>query len=296
VAEWFPAGGDHATALPHPLEALLNFNVGLKLARMRAILARRAREDTISDKVRLLECDPELGLRIPPAHIARSREELVARTLFFDVGLWAVPREFIDPSGVGYLVLDGVLAREMLLADHTCAELIGEGDVLQPNISPDDKLVRYHVQWRVLEPLHVAILDDQVARALGSWPTVMAAILERAVRRTHRMAVHQALLQLSPVETRLLILLWHLAERWGRVTPEGVAIRLPLSHEMLGHLVGCRRASVTTALARVCESGRLSRRPDGAWVLTGAPPEELAPLRWQARRPADAPASVPSLL
>ena len=50
-------------------------------------------------------------------------------------------------------------------------------------------------------------------------------MLERALRRTHRMAVHQALLQLSPVETRLLVLFWHLAERWGRVTPEGVACR-----------------------------------------------------------------------
>ena len=168
--------------------------------------------------------------------------------------------------------------------------------MLQPNVSRDDRLVSYHVQWRVLQPLRLAVLDEQVARTLGSWPTVMSAILERAIRRTHRMSVHQALLQLSPVETRLVLLLWHLAERWGRVTPEGVAVRLPLSHEMLGHLVGCRRPSVTTALARVCESGRLGRRADGTWVLHGSPPEQLEPLRWQARRTAGGPATVPSLL
>ena len=97
------------------------------------------------------------------------------------------------------------------------------------------------------------------------------------------MAVHQALLQLSPVETRLLILFWHLAERWGRVTPDGIVIGVQLSHEMLGHLVGCRRASVTTALARVVESGRLDRREDGSWVLHGSAPSELSTLHWQER-------------
>ena len=39
------------------------------------------------------------------------------------------------------------------------------------------------------------------------------------------MSIHQALLQLSPVETRLLVLFWYLAERWGRVTPDGISVR-----------------------------------------------------------------------
>ena len=83
----------------------------------------------------------------------------------------------------------------------------------------------------------------------------MATLLERAIRRTLRMSIHQALLQLSPVETRLLVLFWHLAERWGRVTPDGISVRLRMSHELLGQLVGCRRASVTTALHRINDSG-----------------------------------------
>ena len=70
------------------------------------------------------------------------------------------------------------------------------------------------------------------------------------------MSIHEALLQLSPVETRLLVLFWHLAERWGRVTPDGIGVRLRISHELLGQLVGCRRASVTTALRRIDDSGR----------------------------------------
>ena len=95
------------------------------------------------------------------------------------------------------------------------------------------------------------------------------------------MSVHQALLQLSPVETRLLVLFWHLAERWGRVTPDGISVRLRLPHELLGQLVGCQRASVTTALRHISDSGLLIRRSDGTWLLHGSPPGELAELNWQ---------------
>ena len=89
------------------------------------------------------------------------------------------------------------------------------------------------------------------------------------------MAIHQALLQLSPVETRLLVLFWHLAERWGRVTPRGICSRLSLTHQLLGQLVGCRRASVTTALKHLTTSDCSCTANDGSWLLTGSPPHEL---------------------
>ncbi len=94
----------------------------------------------------------------------------------------------------------------------------------------------------------------------------MGALLERVVRRVQRMSIHQALLQLSPVETRLLVLFWHLAERWGHVTPDGITVRLRISHEVLGQLVGCQRASVTTALRHIDESGLIVRKTDGTWL------------------------------
>ena len=172
-----------------------------------------------------------------------------------------------------------------MLVGTTCTELLGEGDVIQPWLpSTEEGLVRYHVLWRILSPTRLAVLDDTFARRLAEWPQVMSTLLERAIRRTLRMSIHQALLQLSPVETRLLVLFWHLAERWGRVTPDGISVRLRLSHELLGQLVGCRRASVTTALHRIDDSGLVVRKTDGTWLLRGSPPDELAEISWQ--RPA----------
>jgi hypothetical protein len=234
--------------------------------------------------VRILELDPELGLRVPAAEIERARVELTARVKSLPCGRWEVPHDEGDRGGLGFLMLEGLLARDVILAGTTATELLGEGDVLQPWVpARDDGLVRYHVQWHVLSPVRLAVLDAPFARSLACWPQVMGALLERAVRRTLRMSIHQALLQLSPVETRLLVLFWHLAERWGHVTPDGISVRLRMSHELLGQLVGCRRASVTTALGRIGESGLVVRSANSMWLLRGTPPDELAEIHWQER-------------
>jgi hypothetical protein len=234
--------------------------------------------------VQVLEVDPELGLRIPAAGITRARQELRAPLAEFSPGIWE-PSDAAPAARLGYLVLDGLLGRDVLLAGKTCTELIGETDVLMPPVAyaRDERLIHYHVQWHVIEPVRMAVLDDGFSRALSEWPQVMSALLERAMRRTLRQSIHQALLQLSPVETRLLVLFWFLAERWGRVTPAGIAVRLRLSHQLLGQLVGCQRASVTTALQRVAASGMLERRSGDVWLLHGDPPDELVHMHWQPR-------------
>jgi hypothetical protein len=202
--------------------------------------------------------------------------------LTLPAGHWDVPHGEGARGRLGFLILDGLLARDMTVAGRTATELLGDGDVVQPWLAHrDEGLVRYRVAWHVLMPVRLGVLDDDFGRSLARWPQVMSTLLERAVRRTHRMSIHEALLQLSPVETRLVVLFWHLAERWGHVTPAGIALRLRLPHALLGQLVGCRRASVTTALQHIYSTGALERRVDGSWLLMGDPPDELAGVHWE---------------
>jgi hypothetical protein len=92
----------------------------------------------------------------------------------------------------------------------------------------------------------------------------------RHVRRVRSLAFQRAIAQLPRVDDRMLVLLWALAERWGRVSPDGVRVPVGLPHRMLATLVGARRPSVTTALtgwrarARRAHRRRLAaaRRPD----------------------------------
>jgi CRP-like cAMP-binding protein len=50
------------------------------------------------------------------------------------------------------------------------------------------------------------------------------------------------------------------------VTPDGVRLELPLTHAVLGKLVGAHRPSVTTALGSLVDRGLVVRAEDG-WVL-----------------------------
>ena len=76
------------------------------------------------------------------------------------------------------------------------------------------------------------------------------------------------------MDERLLVLMWSLAERWGRVGPDGVRLPLALPHRTLATLVGARRPSVTTALSGLARDGLVERTPDG-WLLHGDPVDVL---------------------
>jgi CRP/FNR family cyclic AMP-dependent transcriptional regulator len=84
------------------------------------------------------------------------------------------------------------------------------------------------------------------------------------------------------VETRLLVQFWHLAERWGRVGPDGISISVPLTHEMLAKLVRATRPSVTTGLGRLASRGLLVRESDRGWRLSRRSREALHPMPVQA--------------
>lgn len=227
--------------------------------------------------VRILECDPDLAEDLSHENGRRAREVLVARTVCVRVGEWQIGPEEFEPSGnLGLLVVEGLLAREVKVGAHGCAELLGPGDVLQPwlRVGPDDS-VATDVVWDVLAPMVAAVLDRELMRRLAPWPEIAAALARRLGRRTHWLAFQLAVCSLRHLDDRLLLVLWHLADRWGRVTSGGVRLDLPFTHDTLAAAVGARRPSVSVALKRLAEQGRVESRPGSRWTLHGRPPAEL---------------------
>jgi hypothetical protein len=128
-----------------------------------------------------------------------------------------------------------------------------------------------------LADCHVAVLDHRCAASLARYPEIYAVLIERMDLRARRLATTQAIAALNRVDRRLLAILWHLAERWGRVTGGGVVVPLALSHRLLGQLVGARRPTVSSAVAQLVRDGALQRRPDGTWLLLGEPATGATP-------------------
>jgi CRP/FNR family transcriptional regulator, cyclic AMP receptor protein len=144
--------------------------------------------------------------------------------------------------------------------------------VLRPRpADPPSRLLRSNVRWSVLEPVRFAVLGRTFTAAVADYPEVSAALLDRVTDRAERLAVTQAICQLNGVDRRVLTLLWHLAERWGRVAGEGVVVPLSLPHRIIASMIGARRPTVSTAIARLIADHRIERRADGTWLLRGDP-------------------------
>ena len=229
-------------------------------------------------RVPIADLYPELVAEMPEQRREAARKELVAHVENLSTGPWTPGRE--RTGGVGILIVDGLLTRDVVLGETVATEIVGRGDVLRPaQHEGSGAPVPFDVEWRAIQPTTIAHLDRPFAAALARWPEAVEAIVAAAVRRSQSLALHLAVCHLRRVHTRVLVMMWHMADRWGKVGTEGVHVPLKLSHRALGHIVGAQRPSVTTALRRLAAEGRVSRRADGTWMLHGDPPETLARLR-----------------
>jgi CRP/FNR family transcriptional regulator, cyclic AMP receptor protein len=226
----------------------------------------------------LLEADPELARGLDPRRIREASTRLPVRVVEIHRGPWNPGRMLHSGSHpIGLLVLDGLLVREATVGDHPSAELLGPGDLLRAWEDRDaEVLLPRSVRWTALTGARVAVIDHSLAVRAAQWPEIFASLVERATRRAERLVVMQAIGHLTRVDDRLLALLWCLAERWGRVVPNGVLVNLRLPHRTLAGMVGARRPSVTTALGQLIARNAIERRADGGWILHGPPPEPPA--------------------
>jgi hypothetical protein len=224
----------------------------------------------MSDRPRipLLRLDPQLGQRMPSARREAADAALPVQVARLRQGEWDIGNGR-SSEHLGVLVLEGVIAHDVLMGGTASTELLGPGDLLQPWLRESQPLLGRTARWYVLAETRVALLDRQFSWQLGGWPEINAALMCRVTERAERLATAQAISKLTRVDRRVLAFLWHLAERWGRMTADGVHVPLTLSHRMLGQIVGARRPTVTAAVRLLIEAGDVVRRTDGSWLLTG---------------------------
>jgi CRP/FNR family cyclic AMP-dependent transcriptional regulator len=227
--------------------------------------------------IRVLESQPDLAQGLDDEQTALARRHVVAVLDSIEQGPWSPGEAYEEsPGAIGLLVVDGIVARDLRIAGRWCSELLGPGDLLRPwdHTDGDAESVSSDSSWTVLEPTRVAVLDERFARVACRWPQLMAGLVSRTLRRSRWMTIMLGISNLTRVDERVVAVMWHLADRWGHVTPDGVVVPVPLTHEMIGKLVGAHRPSVTSALGELSRDGVLERRDDG-WLLHGGPPERL---------------------
>jgi CRP-like cAMP-binding protein len=225
--------------------------------------------------VRVLAEDRRLAAQLPPDELTTATQQLVAAEVRVPEGPWR-PDGLLGgtPGDLGFLVVDGLLSRELRVGRHGVAELVGRKDILRPwDVDEGSGApVQHESAWRVLQSTRLAVLDARFAALAGRFPPLIAELLSRTLRRSRDLTLLLAITAMPRLDARLLAALWHLADRWGHVGPEGTLLPVRLTHETLAGLVGAQRPSVTTALRTLERRGALRRDARGGWILLGDPP------------------------
>lgn len=230
-----------------------------------------------SRRVRVLEVDRDLGAALDAEAYASACGCCMAQTIVLPAGRRWWP---VNPPGgadcLGLLVLEGVLLYRLRLAGRETIDLVGAGDLIRPWPPADEYAELFSTsRWQVLDPAELARLDLQFLRDAGAWPELLIALVERMSWHARSLKLRLAISQIPQLRTRLQVMLWHLADRFGRVDRYGVLVPLHLSCEVLAELVGARREAVSRRLKELADSGSVIR-DDGGWRLCGAPPLELS--------------------
>lgn len=235
----------------------------------------------------VLRIDPDLGSGIPEPRRSAAVRACLTGAVELPLGTWEPQEGEFESTGFGLLVLSGVLCRRVVQGESYGAELLGPGDLLRPwdrigewSSIPTDST------WTVIQNAQLAILDEDFARRASPYPELAAELLRRGLIRSRYLAILIAIISQRRIETRLTLLFWHLADRFGQRRGEWVQIPVPLTHSVLAELVAARRPSVTTALSGLHERGILLRDSDG-WRLNGTIPPELLAVEAATAEPAE---------
>lgn len=226
--------------------------------------------------VQVLREDPDLADAVAADRRDQAIEACTARALRIPAGSWRQDDSGALRDGIALLVLEGLLLRRVGIRGRYGAELLGQGDVLRP-WQPEDEAgaLAPRVQWNVLEPARLALLDVEFCRQFGPYPELAERLFGRAIERARSLAANMAIVHHARVDVRLHMLFWHLAGRWGRVRSDGTVLPVRLTHSVLAELVAARRPTVTSALSDLAKRG-LVRSVDDTWLLSGGPPGGLA--------------------
>jgi CRP-like cAMP-binding protein len=242
-----------------------------------------------ASSVSLLEVEPELGPLLAGEQLDQAgRFALPACTV---EGGADVIGTLNDTDAFGAIVLDGLLLHGTQIGERPALRLVEPGDVV-PFTRDTSAVPLATVSVRAATRSRIVLLDGHFLVAAQRWPQLTALVYRRAGDSSGRLATQLAISHLSRVDERLMSVMWLLADTWGHVTNSGIRLRLTLTHDALGELVGARRSTVTLALKELAKRGSLIRQAD-CWLILDPPPEprtvELEPPRLiDAPRPGSA--------
>lgn len=178
--------------------------------------------------------------------------------------------DVVESGAACCVVRSGRLALDFDEADaerHRTVTLLEEGDVLLP-ASESWTSVGPRVRGRALEPSVVLLIDPDRFETWLTEPRIAANLVRVLAAQIADRELAVAVALEPRVERRVLLKLRQLAERFGRVTPDGVRLDLRLTHQQLADMVGAVRESITIALGKLVAHDEITIENRTIWIHT----------------------------
>src|SRR3954469_13123721 len=112
-----------------------------------------------------------------------------------------------DHSAFGLLLLDGMLARRVVVSGTATLRLVGPGDVVGAAPAAASMLLAGS-GWRAAAPTRRAVGGREVLLAAHRAPRLVAGLQVRGAEQADRVMLQLAICQLPRVEDRVLSMLW----------------------------------------------------------------------------------------
>ena len=86
-----------------------------------------------TDLISIVDADPDLADLLDESELIRARRQALTRRRRLSSGHWDVERAIEpDKHHRGFLMIDGLMTRDVTVLGRDCVELLGAGDVLRP--------------------------------------------------------------------------------------------------------------------------------------------------------------------
>ena len=173
------------------------------------------------------------------------------------------------------MVLDGIVMNSLRIGEQTGIQLLGPDDVLVPpgDLSPSWLA---NSDFLCATEVRLVLFANDLFAGVHRYPRIVQALYGCIGNQLQRLTAQLVICQIPRVDDRVLAMLWLLAESWGLVTPNGVRLPMPLTHETLGALVGARRPTITLALRKLVQENAIVHQ-DSGWLLLVPPPSPTEP-------------------
>src|SRR3954453_20733193 len=124
-----------------------------------------------SSTISIVDADPDLADQLDDGQLERARHEALTRVQRLSPGEWDVGGALEpDVHHRGFLIVEGLLTREVNVLGKSCVEVIGPSDVMRPGWWDEQgSHVHAEVGWSVLEPPRLAVLASALVVRIAPW-------------------------------------------------------------------------------------------------------------------------------